>query len=83
MDIDREMLIEERDSLRRQLRRYRRVLLELQEQRANYGLNPPIDLINGIAKTEENIEGIETRLAKVTEDLSFLDSVPSKPAAEL
>ncbi|MFC1975109.1 CHAT domain-containing protein [Chloroflexota bacterium] len=76
---NRDMLTEERDSLRRQLQQYRKTLLRLEEQKANYGLNVPIDILNGIENAQENIERIETRLQQVTAELEYLPPEPATP----
>ncbi len=65
----RSELIEERESLKRQLRQYRKDLLQLQEQKAQYGLNVPLDILNGIDNAQQNIERIEARLKTIKAQL--------------
>ena len=67
---DRTMLTAEHDSLQRQLQRYHKNLLRAQEQKAQYGLNVPLDILNTIDDIEENIARLETRLQDVREQLT-------------
>lgn len=83
MFADQQMLIEERDSLQRQLRQYRKTLLRLQEQRANYGLNVPLEILNGIDNAQEQIERIEARLRQVSAELDELAAGVQDIAPEL
>jgi len=56
---------EMRESLQRQLEQYRKNRLRLLEQKAQYGLNVPLDILNGIDAAEASIAQIETRLKEI------------------
>jgi len=69
---NRDMLIEERDSLQKQMQQYHKTLMRLREQEASYGLHVPIDILNGIENAQENIDRITTRLQQVMTELEQL-----------
>ncbi len=46
---------EEQEHLKKQLSQYQRNLQQLQEQRANYGVRVPTDLLNEIEQTQSKI----------------------------
>jgi hypothetical protein len=80
------MFNQEYDSLQRQLEQYHKNLLHLQEQKALYSLNVPLEILNGIDNAQVNIERIEQRLQEINEQLAHLSSAsevasqpPSKP----
>jgi hypothetical protein len=55
-------LPDEIPSLRRRLTQYRRNLYRLEEMRAKYGANVPLDILNGMEDAREQIAAIEARL---------------------
>ncbi len=71
-------LIEERQSLLRQLRQYRKNLLRLQEQQAMYeSSNVPLHLLNNIDDLQEKITRIEARLQEIDAQLESLPPTPT------
>jgi hypothetical protein len=69
---------DEIDALKRQLTIYRRNLYKLEEQKAKYGLDVPLRIINEIAEQEKAIAQIEARLAV----LSASVSIPKEPSSQ-
>jgi hypothetical protein len=62
-------LVEKRQELQDELRRHRKSLAYLQEQKAQYGLHVPLDILHNIDNTQKNIERIEARLAEIDTQL--------------
>jgi len=60
-----EVSAEEIESLRRQLDIYRRNLMYLEERRAAYGIDAPLNLLNQIDYMQEQIAKIEARLREL------------------
>lgn len=67
-------LLADRKALQNRLRQYRKNLAHWEGQKAKYGLNVPLDILNGIDDAQENIERIEARLAELNEQLQNLSS---------
>lgn len=63
-------LVEKRQALQDELRQYRKSLAYLQEQKAQYGLHVPLDILHNIDNTQENIERIEALLVEIDSQLS-------------
>lgn len=63
------MVDKEIASIARQLQIHKRNLFNLEEQKALYGMNPPLYIINGIAYEQKGITEKETRLKDLLEKL--------------
>ncbi len=58
---------EEREHIEKLLKQYRRNLQKLQEQRTNYGIRVPLDLLNEIEQIEAQIERLQIELEVLTQ----------------
>lgn len=63
-------------ALRRRLAIHRRNLYTLEEQKAKYGLDVPLRIINEIAEQEEAIAQIEVRLGELGQDTPTSQATP-------
>lgn len=56
------------DILREQLSLHRKNLFRLESRAAYYGMNVPLDILNGIDHEKEKVEEVKKRLAELGED---------------
>ena len=70
---------DEIESLRRQLEIHRKNLLFLEEQRAKYGLDVPIRLLNQIDDETLRIAELEHALARIEAE----EPLPPKPSVKI
>ena len=71
-----------KESLKRELDTHRTNLDRLEERKASYGLNPPLDLLNAIDLERQAIARIEALLAEGPEQATPTELSEAAPAAQ-